>query len=96
MRSVSNRSGFEVVVVAVDAHGRELVDLVLGEHAEGTRDLDVDLVANRLDAGGDLGHQPLVGAAHGGDDAELGGAGLGSLLGGFHERRDVEARGAHR
>ena len=65
----------EVVVVAVHAHRRELVDLLLGEHAERAGDVDVDLGLDRLDAGLHLRHQPLVRAAHGGDDAELGRAG---------------------
>ena len=72
------------------------VDLLLGEHAERAGDLDVDLVADRLDARGDLRHQPLVRSADGGDDAELGRAGLGGLLGGLDQARDVEPGAAHR
>ena len=90
------RDGLEVVVVAVHAHAGELVDLLLGEHAERARDLDVDLVADGFDTRRDLREQTLVGAAHRGDDAELGGTGLGRLLGGLDEAGNVEPRGAHR
>ena len=72
------------------AHRGEPLDLLGGQHAQRAGDLDVDLVADRLDARGDLGQQPLVGPAHRGDDAELGGAGLGGLLGGLHQAGDVE------
>ena len=58
--------------------------------------MDLDLVADRLDAGGDLGHQPLVGTADGGHDAELGGTGLGGLLGRLDQARDVQPGAAHR
>ena len=77
------------------AHRGEPLDLLLGQHAQRAGDLDVDLVADRLDARGDLRQQPLVGSAHGGDDAELGRAGLGGLLGGLHQARDVQPRAAH-
>ena len=43
-----------------------------------------------------LAHQPLVRAAHRGDDAELGGAGLGGLAGGLDQGRDVEPGRANR
>ena len=48
------------------------------------------------DAVADLRHQPLVGAAHGGDDAELGGTGGRGLLGGLDQLRDVQPHRAHR
>ena len=51
---------------------------------------------DRGDALAHLRHQPLVRPAHGGDDAELGGAGRGGLVGGLDQRRDVEPRRAHR
>ena len=86
----------QVVVVAVHAHLGEPLDLLLGEHAQRAGDLDVDLVADRLDARGDLRQQPLVGSADGGDDAELGRAGLGGLLGRLDQARDVQPRAAHR
>ena len=52
--------------------------------------------ADRRDALAHLGHQPLVRPAHGGDDAELGGAGRGGLDGGLDQRRDVQPGRAHR
>ena len=58
-------------------------------------DVDVDRRLDRLDAVADLVHQPLVGAADGGDDAELGGAGRRGLLGGLDQLRDVEPHRAH-
>ena len=67
----------------VHADRGELVDLLLGEHAEAAGDVDVDRVVDRLHAVTDLRHQPLVGPADGGDDAELRRAGLGGLLGGL-------------
>ena len=76
-------------------HLREPLDLIFGEHAQRARDLDVDLVADGLYAGGDLRQQPLVWSAHGGDDAEFGRAGLGGLLGGFHQARDIQPCAAH-
>jgi len=82
--------GLQVVVVPVHAHRGELLDLLLGEHAQRACDLNVDLVADRLDARGDLCHQPLVGSAHRSDDAEFGGAGLRGLFGGLDQARDVE------
>src|SRR6202008_3953392 len=88
--------GLQVVVVAVHAHLDELVDLRLREHAERTGDLDVvAVVADRLDAVADLGQQPLVRAAHGGDDAELAGAGGGGLAGGPHQAGDVQPGRTH-
>ena len=89
-------SGFQVVVVAVHTHRRERVDLLLGQHAQRAGNLDVDLVADRLDAGGDLRQQALIGSAYGRDDAELGGAGLGGLLGGLHQARNVQPSAADR
>ena len=53
-------------------------------------------VLDRGDALAHLGHQPLVRPAHGGDDAELGRAGLGGLPGGLDQRRDVQPGRAHR
>ena len=44
----------EIVVVAVHAHLRQPLDLFLRQHAQRAGDLDVDLVADRLDARGDL------------------------------------------
>src|SRR5205823_3106858 len=61
----------QVVVVAVDAHVGQVVDLLLGEHAQGGGDLDVDRVLDRLHALAHLLHQALVGAADGRHDAEL-------------------------
>ncbi|HEV7581401.1 MAG TPA: radical SAM protein, partial [Mycobacterium sp.] len=54
-----------------------------------------DTLSMVRDAGGDLGHQPLVRPPHGGDDAELGGAGLRGLLGRLDQHRDVQPRAAH-
>ena len=51
---------------------------------------------DRLDAGGDQCHQPLIGSADGGHDAELGGTGLGGLLGGLDQAGDVQPGAAHR
>ena len=76
----------EVVVVAVHTHLGELVDLLLGQHAEGGRDVDVDRGLDGGDALAQLGHQPVVGAAHGGHDAELRGTGRGGLLGCLDQR----------
>ena len=53
-------------------------------------------VLDRLDPVADLRHQPLVGAADGGDDAELGRAGGRGLLGGLDQLRDVQPDRAHR
>ena len=89
-------AGFEVVVVAVHTHRDEVVDLTLGEHAEGGGDVDVDRGADRGDALAHLLHELVVRAADGGDDAELTRAGRGGLLGGAHELGDVEPHGAHR
>ena len=44
----------------------------------------------------DLRHQPLVGPADGGDDAELGGPGGRGLLGGLDQLRDVQPHRPHR
>ena len=60
---------------------------------------DVDLDRSRViavDALAHLRHQPLVRAAHGGDDAELGRAGGRGLARRLDERRDVEPDRAHR
>ena len=84
------------MVVAVHAHLREPLHLLLGQHAQRARDLDVDLVADGFDPGGDLGQQPFVGPADRGDDAELGGTGLRRLLGGLDEAGDVEPGAPHR
>ena len=51
---------------------------------------------DRRDALAHLRHQPLVGAAHGGDDAELGRAGGRGLHRRLDQRGDVEPGGAHR
>ena len=73
-------AGFEVVVVAVHTHRDEVVDLTLGEHAEGGGDVDVDRGADRGDALAHLLHELVVRAADGGDDAELTRAGRGGCL----------------
>ena len=88
--------GLEVVVVAVHTHRGEPVDLILVQHAQRAGDVDLHLVADRLDARRDLAQQPLVGTAHRGDDAELGRAGLRGLLRRLHQAGDVEPRAAHR
>ena len=54
------------------------------------------LLGDRLHALAHLLHQPLVGAAHGGDDAELGRAGGGRLACRLDQARDVEPHRAHR
>nr|MCW2727644.1 hypothetical protein [Aeromicrobium sp.] len=73
----------------MDTHLDELVDLHLGQHAQRARDVDVDLGMDRLDPGTYLVHEALVGAANRSDDAELADAGLGGLLGGLDQLRDV-------
>ena len=85
--------GFEVVVVAVDAGLFQAVDLGLVEDAEGGGHVDVHLGPNAAHRIFDLLHEGLVGAADGGDDAELGGAGLLDFLGGLDETLDIEADG---
>ena len=58
--------------------------------------MDLDLVADRFDTRGHLGQQAFVGAADRRDDAELGSAGLGGLLGRLDQAGDVQPRAAHR
>ena len=72
------------------------IDLLGRQHPQRTRDVDIDLVANGFDTGGHLGQQSLVGTAHRGDDAELGGTGLGGLLGRLHQAGHIEPGAAHR
>jgi hypothetical protein len=84
------------VVVAVHAHREERLDLLLSQHAQRARNLDVDFVADRFDARGDLRKQALIGSAHRRDDAELGGARLGGLLGGLHQARNIQPSAAYR
>jgi len=67
----------------------------LPAHPERARDVDVDLGADRGDAGAHLLHELGVRPAHGGDDAELRRAGLRRLLGGLDEAVLVQPRGAH-
>jgi hypothetical protein len=86
----------EVVVVAVHAHRGEFVDLLGTQHSQRAGDVDVDLVANRFDSGRDLRHQPLVGSAYRGHDAELAGTRLGRLLGRLDQAGDVQPGAAHR
>jgi hypothetical protein len=66
-------------------HLDQLIDLLLGEHAEARRDLDVDRGLDRRDTLTHLRHQPLVGSAHRGHDAELRRARGGRLLRGLHQ-----------
>ena len=58
--------------------------------------MSMPAVADGLDALADLVHQARVRAAHGGDDAELRGAGGRRLPGGLDQAGDVQPRGAHR
>jgi hypothetical protein len=85
-----------VVVVAVHADAGELVHLLLGQHAQRARDVDVDDILDRLHALAHLAHQPLVRATHGGDDAELRRPGRGGLLRCLDQRRDVQPGRTHR
>src|SRR3712207_9553916 len=71
----------EVVVVAVDTHRDQVVDLLLRQHAERCGDVDVDGRADGGDALAHLSHEPVVRAADGRDDAELAGAGRAGLRG---------------
>ena len=48
------------MVVPVHSHGRELFDLIRAEHAQRAGDVNVDLVADRLDAGRDLAAHDIV------------------------------------
>src|ERR1039457_915912 len=86
----------QVVVVAVHPQRGQLSRLGFGEDAERARDVDVHLVPDRGDRGRDLGHQPLVGPAHRGDDAELGRSRRRRLPCRRHELVDVQPDGAHR
>ena len=89
-------AGLQVVVVAVHAHLDQVVDLLLGEHAQARRDLDVDRRLDRGDALAHLLHQPVVRPAHRGHDAELGRTGRGGLPRRLDQRRDVQPDRAHR
>ena len=84
------------MVVALGAHVLEALRLLQGERAEGQGDLNVHLVQDGRDGFCDLGQEVLIRRLHSSDNAELGGAGLGSLLRSLHQLRDVKAGGTHR
>ena len=87
--------GLQVVVIALGAHVLEALRLLAGQGSEREGDLDVHFVEDGRDGFRNLGEQVLVRGFHSSHDAELRGAGLGRLLGGLHQLRDVEARGTH-
>jgi hypothetical protein len=83
----------------VHAGSGQLVDLVLGEHAQGAGDVEVRggrFLADRLDASLYLGHQPPVRSAYGGDDAEFGRSSDRGLLGRLDQAWNVQPRRPNR
>lgn len=87
--------GLQVVVVALGAHVLEALGLLTGEGSEREGDFDIDFIQDGRDGFRNLGEQVFIRGFHSCHDAEFGSTCLGSLLGGLHQLRDVEARGAY-
>ena len=85
---------FEVVVVAAHARGREPFGLLGLQQPERARDFEPGLALHRVDRVDHLAQQPLLGAAHRDDDAELRRAGVACRVRGVEDLVEVE-EGVH-
>ena len=88
--------GFQVVVVTVHPEVCEVLGLLPGQDPQRARDVDLHLGVDRRHRVTHLRHEPFVGPADRGHQAELGRTRRRGLMRGRHERGDVETHCPHR
>ncbi len=83
------------MVIALGAHVLEALRLLAGQGSEREGDFDIDFIQDGRNGLGNLGQEVLIWGFHSCHDAELRRTRLGRLLGGLHQLRNVETRGAY-